>query len=147
MQPPSADPLEKLIERTLRNQPARRAPKKLQSQVLAAIEQRDTRRWWRKEFGNWPLAARAGFVVLCIALGKLALDVTPWTVGGIDTAHIASDLRSLFQGTWMLLLAGTSLAHSLPTAWVYAGLATMGTMYGLLLGVGAIAYGTLYADR
>lgn len=147
MQSSPPDPLEELIERTLRNQPARRAPHSLQSQVLAAIEQHNARGWWRKEFGNWPLAARAGFVVLCIALGKLALDVTPWTVGGIDTAHIASDLRSLFQGTWMLLLAGTSLAHSLPTAWVYAGLVTMGTMYGLLLGVGAIAYGTLYADR
>lgn len=147
MQSPPPDPLEALIERTLRNQPARRAPDNLQSQVLAAIEQRNARRWWRKEFGNWPLAARAGFVVLCLALCKLALQVTPWTVGGVDAANIAGHLASLVQGTRMLLLAGTSLAHSLPTTWVYAGLVTMGTMYALLLGVSAIAYRTLYANR
>lgn len=144
---PPRDPLEQLIAKTLREQPPRRAPANMESQVLAAIEQRIARSWWRKDFGRWPLAARAAFIVLCPVLGKFAVDASMWLMASADPAGVASELASLVMWMKMLVIGATSLVRTIPSAWVYAGAMILGTMYALLFGLSAVAYRTLYANR
>src|SRR5476649_1202935 len=84
--PDSHEKLEQLIHRTLREQPARRAPRSLEQRVLAELERRAALPWWRRSFAHWPLPARAGFLVICAALIGLAF------VGG---AAAMDSLRSL----------------------------------------------------
>jgi len=144
---PPNDPLEQLIAKTLREQPPRRAPTSMESQVLAAIAQRSARSWWRKDFGRWPLAARATFVVLCVVLGKFAIDASMWLMAGADPASVASELVSLVVWMKMLVIGATSLVRTIPSAWVYAGAMIVGAMYALLFGLSAVAYRTLYENR
>lgn len=144
---PPEDPLEQLIAKTLREQPPRRAPANMESRVLAAIELRTARSWWHKDFGRWPLAARAMFIVLCMVLGKFAIDVSMRLMADADPAGIAAELASLVVWMKMLVIGATSLVRSIPSAWVYAGATILGAMYALLFGLSAVAYRTLYANR
>lgn len=144
---PPIDPLERLIDKTLREQPSRRAPADLESQVLAAIEQREARSWWLKDFAHWPVAARAVFVVLCVALGKFAVDASTWVIADVDPTGIAAGLGSLVVWMKMLIVAATSIVRTIPTAWVYAAAMILGVMSALLFGLSAVAYRTLYANR
>ena len=140
---PPPDPLEQLIAKTLRDQPPRRAPADMASQVLARIQ----RQWWLKDFGRWPLAARAVFVLVCIVLGKVAVDASIWAMAGADPAGVAAELVAF--AVWMKLLvsSATSVFSTIPSTWVYAGITILGTMYALLFGLSAVAYRTLYAHR
>src|SRR6185437_10884347 len=66
--PEKTDPLEQLLDRTLHPLPLRRAPPTLQSRVLEELQRRAALPWWRRSFAHWPSAARAGFVLVCLAL-------------------------------------------------------------------------------
>jgi hypothetical protein len=144
---PPIDPLEQLIDKTLREHPSRRAPADLESRVLAAIERREARSWWLKDFARWPLVARAVFIVLCVALGKFAVEASTWLIADIDPTGIAAGLGSLLVWMKMLIIAATSIVRTIPTAWVYAGAMIVGAMYALLFGLSTVAYRTLYANR
>ena len=143
--PPDDAALERLIHATLSEQPLRQAPDGLEAQVLAAIARRDARSWWRRDFARWPLAARAGFVVLCIVLGKFAVDASMWLVTGLDPIGIAAELGALVMWMKMLAIAAASVARSIPTTWIYSGALAAGAMYALLFGLSTLAYRTLYA--
>jgi hypothetical protein len=62
--PENRDPLESLIDRTLRAQPARRAPRTLESRVVAELARRAALPWWHKSYAHWPAVVRGGFFVL-----------------------------------------------------------------------------------
>ncbi|HEV7613722.1 MAG TPA: hypothetical protein VGO37_17720 [Steroidobacteraceae bacterium] len=135
------DALERLIDRTVRALPVRRAPPTLESSVLHELERRAALPWWRRGFAHWPLPARVAFIVICCALIRVAF------IGG--TTLIAG-LRSL---TWThhvgaLMAAGGNvaalLARTSPPAWVYEGIAVCAVLYAILFGLSAILYRTLY---
>lgn len=150
----SPEELEQLIHQNLRSLPNRRAPRSLESRVLAAIEARSALPWWRQSFAHWPVAARCVFILLSGGLVKLALMATVWVMGGFDRAVLADAFTTKFG--WLeranAVMASSSdfvgtLLHSIPAVWLYGGLACFAGLYVTLFGLGATAYRMLYAHR
>ena len=141
--------LERLMDRTLRGLPLRRAPHTLEWRVFDELERRASQPWWRHSFAHWPWFARASFVLACSPLVGLALLGSNW---------VSSAARSVDQSNWLPLAAARQvaaliqgvgelarlLASAVPPAWQYAGLTAGAVLYALLFGLGAAAYRTLY---
>ncbi len=150
----SPEDLEKYIHQTLRSLPARRAPHSLESRVRAAIEARAALPWWKQSFAQWPLAARAVFIVASAGIAKLAIMGVVWAMAGFDGAQFANAFSTQigwFQ-TASAVIDGVgdfcrTVFRNLPPLWLYGGLAFVGLMYTSLLGLGAAAYRTLFANR
>ncbi len=147
--PEKSDPLEQLLDRTLRPLPLRRAPPALQSRVLEELQRRAARPWWRRSFAHWPSAARAAFVLVCLALVGMVILGGNWTAATVQSLH-ASGALSLSSGRQALAIMtaaaelATLFARAVPPAWIYAGLAAGAVLYAALFGLGAAAYRTLY---
>lgn len=146
--------LERLIHQTLRDLPARRAPRSLEMRVLAELERRAALPWWRKSYAHWPLAARAAFVVLGAGVAAAFVFGALSAQAGFD----ATALTAVFAREFAWVGAGLGLARgvgdfagivfrSIPPLWLYGGLAFVGAMYAALFGLGAAAYRTLYVNR
>jgi len=154
MKPNDDQKLERLIHSTLRGLPPRRAPRTLEARVLAEIERRAAQPWWRKSFANWPLPARAVFVVASAGLVKVALMAVVWVMAGFDAARFRDAFSTQFA--WMESISavgralgdfGSATLNSIPALWLYGGAAIVLALYMALFGLGAAAYRTLYAAR
>ncbi len=67
--PEKSDPLEQLLDRTLRAlAPAPGAAGARNRGCSTDLQRRAALPWWRRSFAHWPSAARAGFVLVCLAL-------------------------------------------------------------------------------
>jgi hypothetical protein len=150
MTPPDEQKLERLIHRTLRELPPRRAPHSLEARVLAEIERRALLPWWKKSFAYWPLAARAGFFLLSAGLVMAVM----WVTAGFD----ATPLKQMFETRFVWVENAGAVARAIgsffdivfrniPPLWLYGGLAFIGAMYAAFFGLGAAVYRTLYATR
>jgi hypothetical protein len=143
------DELERLLDRTLRQLPLRRAPAALASRVLGELERRAALPWWRREFARWPLAARTLFLVICGSLATLAFVGGSGMVAGLRSLHWsgALPLSSAHQVVVLVMSAGNLAAwlwHIVPAAWLYDGIAICSVLYVVLFGLGAAVYRTLY---
>ena len=140
-QPPiPKDPLEQWVQRTLRELPLRAAPPSLAEGVQAELARRAALPWWRSSFRLWPMAARAGFVMVCLAVMAL--------IGYSSKAHElgAAPLHWAQQASATVASASGFVAlllRNIPSSWLLFG-AGIGILYTLLFGLGAIAYRTLY---
>jgi hypothetical protein len=144
--------LEQLVHRTLRDLPARRAPRSLGQRVLAEIERRAALPWWRKSFAHWPVAARAGFIVLCVGLVMLLLTLGVSLTAGFEAGQyqqaFAHEFAWMESGRAIVNALGDFLSimgRNIPPLWLYGGLAFFAAMYAALFGLGAAAYKALYA--
>ncbi|MDB6167229.1 MAG: hypothetical protein JWM88_93 [Verrucomicrobia bacterium] len=151
---PSPENLEKLIHETLRSAPPHRAPRTLESRVLAALEARAALPWWRQSFARWPLAARVAFIIASAGLAKVALMAVVWVMAGFDASQFTNAFAS--QLAWLETASAVvdgfrealgSIYRSIPPLYLYGGLAFVATMYAALFGLGAAAYRTLIAQR
>lgn len=149
---PSPEELEKLIHQTLRSLPDRRAPRSLETRVLAAIAARNALPWWKQSFAQWPLAARGLFLLLSCSL--VVLMVAGWMSAGLDRPDLANTFSTEFAfvenvTTTLRAVAGLcmELVHKIPTVWLYGGLGCLAALYATVLGLGATAYRTLYVSR
>jgi hypothetical protein len=150
----SPEDLEKLIHATLRSAPLHRAPRSLESRVLAALEARASLPWWKQSFAQWPMPARLTFIAVSAGVAKVALMGVVWAMAGFDAAQLNTAFSS--QIAWVETassilgeigdIAG-AIYHGIPPLWLYGGLAFLATMYVALFGLGAAAYRTLYAQR
>ena len=150
----SPEELEKLIHQTLRSLPDRRAPRTLESRVLAAVQAQAALPWWKRSFAQWPLVARCVLLLLSGGVIKGALFATVWVMAGFDRAAWASAFTTQFAWVERInsVVAGcgefvTILFHSIPPVWLYGGLACFAGLYLTLFGLGATAYRVLYANR
>lgn len=150
----SPEDLEKLIHQTLRSLPDRRAPRSLESRVLAAIEARASLPWWRQSFAQWPVAARVVFLLFTGGLVKVALMAAVWAMAGFDSAQFTGAFAPQFAWVARFEAVGAGvwgffalLWRNIPSLWLYAGLASLASLYVALFGLGATAYKTLYANR
>jgi hypothetical protein len=134
--------LERLIAGTLRGLPPRRAPAELERGVLAELARRAALPWWRRGFAQWPIAARTGFVVLCMAL-----------VAGLSLTSGLAQQVGAQNLTWTQPILGlmatigstvTLFASLVPPLWIYLALSLGALLYLLLFGLGAFAYRTLF---
>jgi hypothetical protein len=151
---PSPEELEKLIHQSLRSLPNRRAPRSLESRVLAAIEARASLPWWKQSYAQWPLVARCAFLVISGVFAKIALMAAVWVMGDFDSAARVSAFTTQFASVDRISSAVGGIAQfftivgrNIPTVWLYGGLAVLALLYATLVGVGATAYRTLYSNR
>lgn len=143
------DRLEQLTTAALRDLPLRRAPRTLEARVFAEIERRAARPWWQSSYTQWPMLMRILFVLASIVTGVLAVRGSRWLFGESSDAlsDIESDLSpaaSMMKTTFHVF---QYIFESIPTFWIYGGLALMAGMYIALFGIGAAAYRTLHANR
>jgi len=120
----SRQPLEELIDRTLRELPARQAPRTLEMRVLREIERRNAQSSSKFVFMSWPLAVRAVFVLVCVAIANLATASLSW-----GAAQVLDALRFI------------------PLNWVTGILVFAAAMYAALFALGTAAYRTLSVER
>jgi hypothetical protein len=128
--------IERQITRALQDQPLRRAPSTLERRVLAQIESEAAAMRWRRGFAHWPVAARVLFLAASVGVVKLALSIAMWLESPTPTLELPS------QVAWLqtLLVAVDSVARTVPSLWVHAGIAVLAIMYAALFGIGASAY-------
>jgi hypothetical protein len=152
--PDHEEKMEQLIHRTLRELPPRRAPNTLAQRVLGELQRRAALPWWRKSFGHWPIAARAGFILFSAGIIRLALMLNGWVRAGVESAQYKETVAQQFS--WMDSTVAVFHAiggffeimfRNIPALWLYGGLAFFATMYLALFGLGAAAYKALYAQR
>jgi hypothetical protein len=132
---------ERLLDRTLRELPLRRAPRTLESRVLSELQRRAALPWWRRSFASWPLLARAAFLVICGALIRLAFLGGATTVAGVRSLSWVRELGALTASAANFT---ELLAHTVPPTWAYIGIAVCAILYAVLFGLGAAGYRTLY---
>lgn len=144
------EPLEQVVHRALRELPARRAPRSLEQRVLAELERRAARPWWRKSFAHWPAPALAGFVLVSLAVIKLVVTGAGWAIAGFPSAEFQAAIAQPLQWWGGALtvadaLSGTFelMARHIPPLWWYGGLATFAAVYAALFGLGAAAFKVL----
>lgn len=152
--PDRHEKLERLIDEAVRGLPPRRAPQSLERRVLAEIERRVALPWWRQSFVHWPIAARAGFLVLCIGIVKLFIMGSVWALAGFDSVqfHEAFATRFAWVETGFAFIGSVFgffeiVFRNIPPLWLYGGLAFFAALYAALFGLGATAYRTLYTSR
>ena len=144
---PTPEQLERFIDKALRDQPLQRAPSDLESKVMASIAHGAVTPWWHNSFAHWPMAARVLFLVASAVFVKLGLEASALVIGPIDPAARSSALFAQLAWIHALFVAIGALVRSLPSWWIYGGVAVLGALYLMLFGVSAAAYRTLYASR
>lgn len=145
--------LEQLIHRTLKELPARRAPRSLEQRVLAELSHRAALPWWHKSFVHWPLPVRAAFLVASLAIIKLVLMATVWAMAGFDAAALQGAFAqpiAWWESGRAVLNATTGfveiMLRNIPPLLLYGGLAFLAFVYAALFGLGAAAYKALRAQ-
>ena len=152
--PDNQQNLERLIHRTLRELPPRRAPHSLEERVFAELTRRAALPWWRRSFAHWPVPARAVFLVLLAGVVKGVLVASVWMMAGFDPAQF----REAFATQLIWMENGLAVVHAItgfveimfrniPPLWLYGGLAFIASMYVAFFGLGAAAYKALYVQR
>lgn len=139
------DELERLVTRALRDQPLRRAPDTLERRVLAQIASGAAVAPWRRGFAHWPLAARVAFLAASVGVVKVALSIAMWLSAPLASPGFSFDLPSQMAWLQTLSVAIASIARTVPSLWVHAGIALLVVMYVTLFGIGASAYRTVRA--
>lgn len=150
--------LEQLISLACRAQPPLRAPETLALRVLAEIERRAALPSWRRPFGDWPMALRIAFVLICMGIVQASLSLAYWSVPGRAVARLAAPASRPLSwihnaDAWVSFFGslfndiGTTILHSIPPLWLYGSAASVCAMYALLAGLGAAVYRTLYTTR
>jgi len=149
MRPHDKLKLEQLIHQTLRALPDRKAPRSLESRVLAGIAARQALPWWRQSFVHWPLPVRAAFFVLA---GGLAAGLV--LLGATSSVDLLPALREFLAPLAQVRAVATFVAdlgatvfRNIPTLWLYGVVTFIATLYAALLGLGATAYRTLIVNR
>jgi hypothetical protein len=141
---------ERIVHRTLRELPPRRAPRSLEQRVLAEIERRVALPWWQKSFAHWPIAAQSGFVLVCVVLVALALTGRGWIMAGLVPVEFAGAFAqplSWMENALVVVRAVTGffgiMLRNIPPIWLYGGILLFGSMYAALFGLGAAAFKAL----
>lgn len=152
--PHNDDRLERLIHRTLRELPPRRAPRSLEARVLAEIQRRAALPWWRKSFAHWPVAARAAFIVLSIAGAAASVAALFWVSGGLSLQPVQDAFRVHFAWLDSVRTVFTAIinffeiiARNVPVLWLYGIVGFVTATYFALFGLGAAAYRALRPHR
>lgn len=145
------DNLEQLIDRTLRELPLRRAPRTLETRVLAAIAARQALPWWKQSFAHWPLAARGAFLAFTGVLAAALIGLSLRSGASVEAGSILSGPLALL-GQIKAILGGIGdigalVLRQIPSSWIYGAIAFLAVMYATLIGVGATAYRVFLQQR
>ncbi len=142
--------LEKFIHRNLRSLPARRAPRSLESRVLAAIEQQAMVPWYHKSWSYWPAAIRGTFLGLATGVTGAVVAAFYLIVNGAEagalmaqTSERLSFVAKIYHTAGWIIGFAANVFSSIPPLWLYGGVALIAALYATFFGLGAAAYRTL----
>lgn len=146
--------LEQLIHATLRSLPDRKAPGTLEARVLSALEHRAAVAWYHQSWGYWPAAVRSIFLAVATAVGGATVTAFYLVSQGVDAGAVAREAGSRFEwlsrfynvGVWSVDFVN-HVVGSIPSLWIYGGLAILAALYATFFGIGAAAYRTLYRNN
>jgi hypothetical protein len=147
----SPEQLEQFVHASLRTLPSRRAPASLEARVLAELERRATIAWYHKSWTYWPAAVRGAFLVLGTAFAGVAVTAFYQLSQGAAADAVVHDVATGFG--WITRFVAVAswgfnfvqqLVAAIPSPWLYGGLAFIGSLYAVFVGVGAAAYRYLY---
>lgn len=154
--PHSQDPatLERLVEHTLRDLPARAAPRSLVARVHSELARRAALPWWRRSFSYWPALVRGAFVLICASLIALSvLGGARWMAAG-QVAHAAQASIARLPGAgplsalWNVLNdLASALAGAVPSLWLDASGVLLAVAYVLLLAIAAATWRVVQPQR
>lgn len=146
--------LEKFIHQNLRALPPRRAPRSLESRVMAALEHRAMIPWYHQSWSYWPAAVRASFLALATGVTGAMVGGFHLLSSGVDTSGLVAQagqrlsfFTRLYQVMAWIADFGANQLTSIPTLWLYGGLALIAALYATFFGLGAAAYRTLYRSN
>jgi hypothetical protein len=142
--------LERFVHQALRELPTHRAPRSLESRVLAELSRRAALPWWRQDFAHWPVAARGAFLVSSAALAAVLV----WVLGGLNVSPATETISANFAwiDTLRAITGGVGnlasiVFRSISPIWLYGAAIAVVGLYATLFGLGTAAYRTLYANR
>jgi hypothetical protein len=146
--------MEARMNRMLRGLPNRKAPSGLEARVMAELSRRAALPWWRKSFAHWPSAIRISFLglsVIAAALLVAGLVMFTRSPNALVVSGPVENVRSWFiLGRDIALSArerAGSLVSSIPSLWLYGGIALVATSYATLAAFGAVTYRVLTVER
>lgn len=90
MTPEQESKLEAALDRELKALPPLKAPVPLAPAVLAILAARAHAPWWQRAWWDWPVAAKAAFVILTLSVAGLVSGGTLFL--GDNAAEYSSDL-------------------------------------------------------
>jgi hypothetical protein len=134
--------LHDLIDQAVRAIPPRSAPASLERRVLAELERRAAAPWWRKDFLQWPVAARLFFLIASAGLIRLVVGAPGW-MRQSSLVEMPPELSWIQTTAEAISLA----AHHLPSLLVYCGAALVVSLYVTFFGLSAIAWRAASAHR
>lgn len=150
----SPEELEQFIHRELRSLPPRRAPRSLESRVMAAIEHRATVAWYHRSWSYWPASVRAAFLAVATGVAGAAVIAMTLMSRGLDAGAAVQEAGSRFPLAAQLYAVGawtadfvSHLIGNIPSLWLYGGLAAVAALYATFFGLGAAAYRTFYRSN
>jgi len=145
------DLLERQIDRALRGLAPRRAPRSLESRVIAELARRAALPWWRRRIPQWPPAARVAFIAVCGGVIRLAWPATGWAIAEFGALRCCGTPSLAWIHYGVAAVSGAAqvlnvIASALPMSWIAGGLMFAAMLYAALFGIGAVAYRSLYLN-
>ena len=135
------------VSRMLAGTAAYTAPADLETRVLAAVEQRLQRPWWRRRVPEWPWAARVGYALVGLASAAALLFAPPATSPTLHAmaARHAADLHATLDVLAIFRRLTDTLAGSVPGALWYGGIILCAAAYAALFFLVVFGYRLLQA--
>ncbi len=143
---PEMDPkLEALLHRELKDLPPLKAPSSLTPNVMAILAARSRVPWWQRAWWDWPVAAKAAFVVVALVVaggfsgGSLFLGdgVTNYSSEVLGRLDFADGILGNFTP---LLVAFHRLWEELAQPFLLYGAIAAGAVYLMFIGVGTACF-------
>lgn len=145
MTPEQESRLEAALDRELKALPPLKAPGALAPAVMALLAARARLPWWQRAWWDWPVAAKAAFVILTLSVAGLVSGGTLFL--GDNAADYSNDLAERVSLLGLVLDVVTPFLWVAHLVWekmaqpflLYA-LVCMGALYLTCVGVGTACY-------
>ena len=137
--------LEALLSDELKALPPLQAPATLATGVMAILAARARVPWWQRAWWDWPLSAKAAFVVLTIAVAGAMGGGGHFL--GEGAAGYSADLMERFNPADGIFGNFTPLAdaailmwHQFAQPFVFYGAVLAGALYLMFVGLGSVCF-------
>ena len=137
--------LEALLHRELKELPPLKAPSSLAPNVMAILAARSRVPWWQRAWWDWPVAAKAAFVVVALMVAGAFSGGSLFLGDGMS--GYSWDVAGRFDFTDSILGNFTPLLSAFHRVWlefaqpflIYGAIAA-GAVYLMFIGVGTACF-------
>lgn len=143
---PEMDPkLEALLHQELKQLPPLKAPPSLAPNVMAILAARSRVPWWQRAWWDWPVAAKAAFVVIALVVAGAFGGGGAILGDGVNNYSLELSGRLDFSDSILgnftpLLSAVHRLWEELVQPFLIYGAIAVGAVYLMFIGVGTACF-------